>query len=132
MQFRDFLVDSQDAPLFVHVHFAGGVLRVKPVGPSIGQREAPIIANEVASAITSLTSVGRPLRAVVVDLSEVRVLCSMGIGAIIDIRNRAAGLRAKPILFGLRPEIAALIKLVKIERLYKIAKSAAEVEKLAA
>lgn len=116
-------------PQFVNVTVKHSVLRAKFVGPAVGQREAPIITEDVRAMIDRH---GKSLRAVIVDLSDIRMLSSMGLGTCIDIRNRALRVKAKPILFGLQPDIAQLFSMMRIERLYAIANSEDDLRNLAA
>ena len=116
-------------PQFVRVTVKGGILTARLVGPSVGQREAPIITEEVGAVMQRY---GRAIRCVVVDLSDVTMLSSMGLGMCIDIRNRAVKLKAPAVLFGLQPDIAQLFKMMRIERLYKIAKNRDDLARLVA
>ena len=113
--------------MFAHQRASRGVLTVKLVGPSIGTREAPIISEEVLAAIDSLKG---GLTAVVLDLSEVSFMSSVGLGTCINIRNKADSVKAKPILFGLNKDLAKLFSLMKLDRLYKVADSPKKLQKL--
>lgn len=114
---------------FVDLTFQRGVLTARLVGPSVGQREAPIIASEIRRAIERF---GRAVRVLVLDLTDVTLICSMGLGMCIDVRNRAVKAKARSVLFGLSPEIDGLFRLMRIERLYKIARSEKDLRRLAA
>jgi anti-anti-sigma factor len=116
-------------PQFVRTRWNGGMLTVRPVGPVVSQREAPIVAEEVRNVIRRNEAL---LKCLVIDLSQVTMLGSMGLGMCIDIRNIALRLGAKSVLYGLRPEIAELFRMMRVERLYTIAKSADELKRLAA
>lgn len=116
-------------PQFVRVTVKGGILTARLVGPSVGQREAPIITEEVGAVMKRY---GRAIRYVIVDLSDVTMLSSMGLGMCIDLRNRAVKLKAPAILYGLQPDIAQLFKMMRIERLYKVAKNRDDLARLVA
>ena len=68
--------DHHKTPL-VEIVVRGGTLLVKPVGPSIGQREAPIIEEEVKPFMIRL---GSDLDNLVLDLTTVTFMSSMGLG----------------------------------------------------
>jgi len=121
--------DSTSRPQLASIEFRDGVLTVRPVGPAVGQREAPIITDD---AIRTMNARQQTIKALVIDLSDVAMLSSMGLGMCINLRNRAKTLKAKTILYGLRPDIDRLIRSVKIGRLYRIARSPRELRKLAA
>ncbi|MCA9283676.1 MAG: STAS domain-containing protein [Phycisphaerales bacterium] len=104
-----------------------GVLTVQLVGPTIGTREAPIVSEEVGAAIDSLKG---GLKAVVLDLSDVTFMSSVGLGACINIRNRADAAKATAVLYGLAPDMKKLFKLMKLDRLYKVADSPEALKKI--
>ena len=111
----------------VEITRRGGTLLVKPAGPSIGQREAPIIQNEVKPF---LESIGADLDHLVLDLSGVTFMSSMGLGMCISLRNDASARKADAILFGLCKDLHSLMSMMKIEKLYKIAKNQKQLDKL--
>lgn len=105
----------------------GGTLLVKPTGPSVGQREAPIIQEEVKPYLESM---GKGLDHLVLDMSTTTFMSSMGLGMCIAFRNTASAAKADSILFGLSKELLGLMSMMKIEKLYKIAKDQAHLDKL--
>lgn len=114
-------------PQFVKLESRGGVLRARFVGPVVGQREAPIISDEVSKAVDTA---GKRLRFLVLDLSDVRALASMGLGTCIQVRNRAREYGATTVMFGVNDELRALIKMVKVDRLFKFAEKEDELARL--
>ena len=86
--------------------------------PSIGQREAPIIAGEISEAIANshLPRGG----ALVVDMSSVTMLTSMGLGMCIDLRRQAEAARLKPYLFGMSRQLLDVLRMMKIDRQYTV------------
>ena len=108
---------------FVAVSFKAGVLTIKPAGPSLGEREVTIIASEVRPVMAKCSA---KLRAVVLDLGEVQIMSSYGLGWCIEIRNAARLVNAKTVLFGLHRELLDLIRMMKVERLYTIVHSAGD------
>ncbi len=112
---------------FVKVYVRLGVMTIVPAGPQVGQREGPIITDEVNK---QLAAAGKSLRFVVVDLAQVTFMSSMGLGAVIGFRNEAHRLGAKCILVNVNADLIGVLKMMKIDRLYTIAKDQAEVVKL--
>jgi len=114
---------------FAELGFAKGVLTVRPFGPTIGEREAAILAPELKAA---MSRTGADLRVLVIDLSHVRVISSMGLALLIDLRARGREVRARTILCGLSRELRALLRLTKVDRLYTIARTESDVDRLTA
>lgn len=104
-----------------------GILLVKPTGPSVGQREAPIIQDEVKPYFDAM---GQDLEHLVLDMSSTTFMSSMGLGMCIAFRNTANALKADSILFGLSKELLGLMSMMKIEKYYKIAKNQKQLDKL--
>lgn len=98
----------------------GAVLIARPAGPNIGQREAPLVAQEVDA---SIKSTGKGIKFMVLDLSGVQYMSSMGIGSCINMRNAAAAAGAKPILYGANKELRTLLAMMKIDKLFTIVDS---------
>lgn len=95
----------------------GNVLRVKLVGPNVGQREAPIIDKDVSPL---MVKVGSDLKALVLDLHDVTFMSSMGLGTCIALRNAANAFGSKTAIIGLRPELESLFKMMRIHKLYDV------------
>jgi anti-anti-sigma factor len=115
--------------LFAQLDSKGGVLTAKLIGPSIGQREVPIITEMVGPAIDKA-----PLgfRWLVLDLSQITFMNSMALGMCIDFRNRANKAGGKTILYAMNDQMTALFKMVKVDRLYTLVKDAAQLAKVTA
>ena len=111
----------------VEITRRGGILLVKPTGPSVGQREAPIIQDEVKPYFDEM---GKGLDHLVLDMSSTTFMSSMGLGMCIGFRNSAHALKADSILFGLSKELLGLMSMMKIENYYKIAKDQKHLDKL--
>jgi anti-anti-sigma factor len=111
---------------FVRIAYAGGVLVARLVGPSIGTREATIISRELNRA---LGTAGDGLRTLVLDMRGVQMMASMGLGMCIDARNRAGRSGAPTVVYGLCPELAELFRVMKVDRLYTIARNEAELSR---
>ena len=118
---------TQKKTTLVEIDVREGLLYVKFVGPQVGQRESPIISQEVEPYIRAA---GKGLKHFIIDLKSVTFMSSMGLGMCIAFRNTAAAAKADSILFGLSKELLGLLSMMKIEKLYKIAKDQAHLEKL--
>lgn len=112
--------------LFYHHEFKGNVLIVRPAGPSLGQREASILNSEVGAMIAHL---GPKVRTLLLDLSDVQAMASFGLGVCIELRNAAHARGARTLVYGLNDELAALFRLMKVERLYTMVRSTTELSK---
>lgn len=108
---------------FVTISIKGGVLMVRPAGPTLAEREAMIIAGDVR---TMIAACGKSLRKLLLDVSDVRMMSSFGLGMCIDLRNIAHRGRAGTVLYGMSQELEQLIRMMKVERLYTIARSPQE------
>ena len=118
---------DQHSSSLVTITRSGGTLLVKPTGPSVGQREAPIIQEEVKPYVEAM---GKDLDHLVLDMSTTTFMSSMGLGMCIALRNSASAAKADAILFGLSKELLGLMSMMKIEKLYKIAKDQKQLDKL--
>lgn len=104
----------------------GSMLRVRFAGPSVGQREAPLIGDDLNEF---LAAAGDRLRFMVLDLSGVTFMSSMGLGVCIAARNEAARRKAAALLTGLRPELQKVFKMMKIDQMYRICPTEADLRK---
>lgn len=118
---------DKHATSLVEITRRSGILLIKPVGPSIGQREAPIIQKEVEPYFKEM---GKDLNHLVLDMTSTTFMSSMGLGMCIALRNTANGVKADSILFGLSKELHGLLSMMKIEKLYKIAKDQSQLNKM--
>lgn len=109
----------------VDVKWAEPFLTIRPAGPQIGQRESPIITDEVTPF---LKVAGKSLKVLVLDLTDVTFMSSMGLGMCIAFRNQAHNLGGKSVLYGASAELLKLLAMMKIEKLYSIAKSEDELK----
>jgi anti-anti-sigma factor len=97
------------------------------VAPSIGQREAPIIETEIMDALADSDKRAKWL---VIDLSAVSVLSSMGLGMCVELRRHAKEHKMNTALFGLNGHLRDLFRMMKVERLYKIVHSKDDLRKM--
>lgn len=104
---------------FVTQVFDNSTLTVKIAGPTVGNREAPIVSEEVLAAIDQLGK-GHWLKHLVLDLSEVSFMSSVGLGLCINVRNRANGYSADAILYGVNNDLRKAMTLMKLDRIFKM------------
>lgn len=112
---------------FVQPTRCGRNLIAEVVVPSIGQREAPIIAMEVGSWIEELPR-GRGY--FILDMSAVTVISSIGLGMCLDLRHRAIEQGRQCVLYGLNRHLLDLFRMMKVDRMYKIVHGGAALRKL--
>ncbi|MCA9296555.1 MAG: STAS domain-containing protein [Phycisphaerales bacterium] len=104
-------------------------LIIRPVGPHLAEREAGRVRDVVLPAIEAFE--GR-LRAVVIDLSDIQWMTSVGLGVCVDIRNAAKGRRAKCYTIGLNDELDRLFRMVKVHRVFRTLQTNEQVDRLLA
>ena len=97
------------------------------VAPAIGQREAPIVETEVLDALADSPNECKWL---VMDLSAVSVLSSMGLGMCVELRRHAKEQKMRTALFGLNGHLRDLFRMMKVDRLYKTVHSKDDLRKL--
>lgn len=99
------------ATLFIRFH-----------GPTLSQEEAREAAKVAAAAIEVAND---PLRRVVLDLSKLAGISSLGLGTCLDLRRRADARGAEVILLGLNPHLESLFATMRLDRLFVIEPSEA-------
>ena len=102
---------------FVQLDVCSGVLVARITCPMVGQREAPIVQEEIETA----ASKGR--WHVVIDLSDVTMLASMGLGTLITLSKSCKAHGGKAVAFGLNDELKKLVKMTRLDRVLTIAKN---------
>ena len=107
--------DQPPLSLFVSLTVNEGVLTARPTGPTLGQREAPIVAEDINAAIDAVAA---RLRLFVLDLSDIQMMPSFGLGMCIELRNRLHKCGVATVLYGLSDELEALFRMLKVDRLY--------------
>ncbi len=109
----------------VEINTHPGVLHVKLLGPQVGQRESPLISQDVEPYIRDA---GKSMKFFVVDLQSVTFMSSMGLGICIALRHKANAAGAKSILYGTPKELMQLFTMMKIDKLYTFAKDQRELD----
>lgn len=93
--------------------------------PAVGQREAPIVEGELKTAAAAANN------RLVLDMSAVTVLGSMGLGMLVTITKRCRDGGGRLAIFGLTPALLDLIKLTKLDKFLVLAHDEADaMEKL--
>lgn len=108
---------QQGEAQFVRVAVHDDIVTAVPVGPSIGEREAGIVNEQIATVMTPL---GKSLRALVLDMRQVNYMASVGIGMCVDLHNRAKAASAPAIVLGMNENLMQLFKMLKLTRLFTI------------
>ena len=111
---------------FSTVRFTDGIMTVKLAGPSVGSREAPIIAEQVGN---DLAQVKDSLRVLIFDMAEVQVLSSMALDMCLGLRHEADAVEASTLLYGLTPELISLLKLMNTQRMWQFVQSPAQLKR---
>lgn len=96
----------------------GTTLIVRVCGPTLGQHEAPEFASIVGDSIDRFAAT---TSRVIIDLTEVAAISSMGLGTCLDLRRRGEATGAETILIGLSPHLRNVIRTMRLERLFTIA-----------
>lgn len=117
---------NDDEPDFVEFSHPQGHLVARIVVPSVGQAEAPVVREQIAQHIAR-TQVGHCF---VLDVSQVSLLSSLGLGVCVDLRNLAEKSGLRPILFGMNRHLADLFALMRIDRLFQVAHNPQELDQL--
>jgi anti-anti-sigma factor len=115
MNFREPTVDLETPIDPVSVEQEGTLLRIRVGGPLLGQNEAPRVASAAASAISAAEI--RPTR-VVLDLSSVNAISSLGLGTCLEIRRLAGEIGAETLLLGASHQLIAIFRTMRLDRLY--------------
>ena len=100
---------------YVSTSMNNGNFRVHITSPRVGDHEASIIA---AAVHRVLRSHGRTLQSMVLDVSNVQMMQSVGLGMCIDIRNTADAFGLQTTLVGLSGRLSQMFRMLKIDRLF--------------
>jgi len=109
----------------VHITTKPGGLVIRPVGPHLAEREVQRIREVVLPAIESAAS----LRAIVLDMREIRWMTSIGLGLCVDIRAAARDRRARSYIVGLNDELTRLFRMVRVHRSFRSLDSIDDVDR---
>ncbi|MGA0287141.1 MAG: STAS domain-containing protein [Phycisphaerales bacterium] len=110
IQTEPLTLERSPSTLFIRFH-----------GPTLGQEAAAEAARIAAAAIEVAAD---PLRRVVLDLSALSGISSLGLGTCLDLRRRADARGAEVVLLGLNPHLQALFATMRLDRLFVVEASA--------
>lgn len=80
----------------------------------VGSREAPIVQQELFTAAEH----GR--WRIVVDLAQVTLLASMGLGALVSLHKKCKEESGSMVVCGLGKDLLALLKLTHLDRVFRV------------
>ena len=107
--------DASSARPFVTLTYRDRVLRAKPAGPGLSQREATIIRQEIDRA---LDRVCHQLRSFVLDLSEVQSVSSYGLSVCVGLGDRVKSCGARSVMTGVNPRLVDLLSMLNADLQY--------------
>ena len=109
-------ITDSGGSLFVEMSAEGDVLTASIATSNISQRESEIIGEAIQKGIADHSSRAYLL----IDMSQVTFMSSMGIGMLVDARSRAAGSGMKVVLGNVTKELEQLLKMVKLDKVFTI------------
>ena len=118
---------SAGKQLFADLTVDRGVLTARLVGPTLGQREGPVVADMIH---TGLESSDEPVGFVVIDCSDIGYISSAGLGSCVTIHKQAKTHKAVVVLHALKPELRDIFKLTKLDKIFEIAEDSKRLEKI--
>ncbi len=121
--------DTQSAqqPRAVEIKAEGDTIAAKIIGPVIVANRAQVILDDVGRAIDDA---GSGLRFLVLDFDEVTFINSTGIGTCLELGTRAKAKAARPILYRLTSDVNEIFTRCKVDLIYTIVQSQAELAKV--
>ena len=110
---------QSDAPgeVFDITHESHGIIRVTIHSAFLADRETPQVAKRVQDALDAFEGDGPVL---VFDLAAVEFLNSMGLGMLINMRNRLCDRRGRTVILKPSIHLQSLLDLVRANRLFHI------------
>ncbi len=99
---------------FVSMSVVGRGVVARVLTPKITEREADIVSSEIGEAAQA--SGWR----VAVDMTEVGFLASAGIGALVNLHQQAKQGGGKMVVFGLNDQLAQVLKISRLDKLFPI------------
>ncbi len=93
------------------------VARARVTCNNIATREAPIVQAECLAAAAKAN------HRVLVDLADVTMITSVGLGALITLHKACKEAKGKLVLLNLKPDILNILKLSRLDKLFTIVES---------
>ena len=109
----------------VRVHIVGATMFGRITTATVSLTETPIIGTALREAITGAEST---VRTVVVDLTDVRMINSMGLGMLVTVYTSALNRGAMTVLAGVSEHIESVLGATKLDRMFRIARTQAELD----
>ena len=103
---------------YVNTSFINGIFTVHMTAPSVGEKEVSVIS---AAAHRAIQQHGKSMDSMVLDVSSVRMMQSIGLGMCIDLRNTAKAFGVTTTLRGLAGRLEELFAMLKIDRMFEAA-----------
>lgn len=113
------------AASFCRVTPRAGVLTAEMAGPSINERESNIILKQVSEAMDEMET----LTHLVLDMTNVAFMPSVGIGMCITLHQKAKAAGAVSIIHGMSPDIEQAFRITKLDRVFTITGDLKQLEK---
>ena len=102
---------------FVKLEQVGTRLVATLLSEKIGAREAQIIEQEVRQALPSCA------HRMALDLSQVTMMASMGLGALVSLHKACKENKGTLAVFGVKPEIMAVLQVTHLHKVLKLVDS---------
>lgn len=118
---------DQTTDQFATIQTEGHVVTARLHGPNVGEREGGIILNRITAHVDQLSG---PVKHIVLNFADVTFLNSAGIGSCIQIQNLAKKNGARTILYAVTADIQQVLKITRLDRLFKIADNEKQLAKL--
>lgn len=99
---------------YLHVRPGPGATVARILREKVSEFEADIIRNEALAAIEAGST------RLALDLSEVQLLTSAGLGALITIDRECRARNGRLVLFGVSDQLLGLLRLTRLDRVFAI------------
>ena len=111
---------------YLTAKLVGPVVQITVTAETLGEKEAKRFVAEACEVIEAMGP------RVIVDFGQVRMIASAGLGALVEIHRTCAANNGKVAIYNASPNIVSGLKLTRLNRLFKIAKSEAAAAKAVA
>jgi len=101
---------------FVSTEVVNGRLVARLKCEKVAEREAPIISGELGAEASKHSW------RLALDMSEVMLLASVGLGALVTLNKNCKANSGKLVVFGLGSELFEVLKITRLDRIITIAK----------
>lgn len=101
---------------FVSTELVGGVLVAHLKCEKVAEREATVISGEL------VTQAAAHAWKLALDMTEVMLLASVGLGALVTLNKNCKAKGGKLVVYGLASELAEVLKITRLDRVLTIVK----------